>query len=231
MSNSAQLAEKAILEAKMQATDAIDQTLVKDVFIAFHGYYGVLFTSKYSTGEVNSDGKDKGILSTRKVWAHELQRFSRDTVGAAIDACKLENLKFPPSLPEFLAHCRAKQPSTAYKPTVPEIAMSQERRSAYARSAREINEKHNKRAMDKITGYVELPKGLDGLKQAIAGAVGAAGGDECKELLRLDRLFGIKTATHASHPQNPATPNPDKTVAPYQSNKEHSNEHSERHMR
>lgn len=198
MHNVAQLAEKAILGAKTQAADALDQTLVKDVFRAFHGFYGVLFTSKFATGEVNSQGKDKGILSARSVWTYELRKFSRDTVGAAIDACKIEFKKFPPSLPEFLEHCRAKHPRMAYKSAVPEIEMSQGLRSAYARSAREINAKHAQRAMDKITGYVALPKGLDGLKQAIAGAVSAAGGDECNELLRLDRLFSVKReAVHA----------------------------------
>lgn len=198
MHNAEQLAEKAIHGAKTQATDALDQTLVKDVFRAFHGYYGVLFTSKFSTGEVNGDGKDKGILSARTVWAHELRKFGRETVGAAINACKLAHKQYPPSLPEFLEHCQALVIRKVYKPAVPEIEMGQGLRSAYARRAREINAKHAKRAIDKMTGYVELPKGLDGLKQAIAGAVGAAGGDESKELLRLDRLFAVKQeAVHA----------------------------------
>lgn len=192
MSNVANLAEKAILGAKNQATDALDQTLVIDVFKALHAFYGVLFTSKFATGEINAEGKDRGIVSARNIWASRLQQFDRDTVKAAIAQCEIEHKQYPPSLPEFLDHCKARQIRPAYKPAVPEIGMSQGLRSEYAKRSREINEKHNQRAIDRKTGYVELPTGLDGLKQAIAGAVAAAGGDECKELLRLDRMFAPK---------------------------------------
>lgn len=198
MSNIAKLAEKAILGAKNQAADTLDKTLVSDVFVALHGFYGVLFISKFATNEVDSNGKDKGILSAKRVWASELARFDRDTVKLAIEACKTEHKQYPPSLPEFLDHCKARTIRKVYQPAVPEIGMSQGLRSEYSKCSREINEKHNQRAMDRKTGYVEVPTGLDGLKQCIAAAVGAAGGDECKELLRLDRLFAVKReAVHA----------------------------------
>ena len=38
-------------------------------------------------------------------------------------------------------------------------------------------------------GDIPLPAGLEGLKRAIANAIGTAGGDEARELLRLDRMF------------------------------------------
>jgi hypothetical protein len=193
MPNIAKLAEQAIKEAAAPA-GVPDQRLVKDVFIFFHGFYGTLFSAKYATGEVDAEQKDKGILSARKVWAHELRKFERETVREAIDACKLVHQKFPPSLPEFLQFCREAQPRATYRPAVPEIPMGQALRSEYARRAREINAKHDQRAITRQTGYIELPQGLDGLKLAIANAVSAAGGDECRELLRLDRLFAPKVA-------------------------------------
>lgn len=194
MRNVAELAQKAIHEAKNQAEDTLDKVLVSDVFVALHGFYGVLFISKFATQEVDSNGKDKGIVSAKRVWASELARFDRGTVGAAIEACKVEHKQYPPSLPEFLELCRARVIRKAYRPEIPAIEMGQPLRSEYARRAREINEKHDQRAIDRKTGYVEVPTGLDGLKQCIAAAVGAAGGDECKELLRLDRLFSVKVA-------------------------------------
>lgn len=192
MSNVIDLAQKAIHGAKNQAENTLEKVLVSDVFVALHGFYGVLFMSKFATGEVDSSGKDKGIVSAKRVWASELSKFDRETVGAAIEACKTEHKQYPPSLPEFLDHCKARQIRKVYQPTVPEIAMSQALQSEYAKRSREINEKHNQRVIDRKTGYVEVPTGLDGLKQCIAAAVGAAGGDESKELLRLDRLFAAK---------------------------------------
>jgi hypothetical protein len=67
--------------------------------------------------------------------------------------------------------------------------MSGELRSRYAAQARAINERHAAKQVAKVTGFKELPTGLDGLKQAIAGAVALAGGDEAATLRRLDRVL------------------------------------------
>lgn len=194
MLNVAQFVEKVIHQNINNGVgDQIqDQTLVKDVFRVFHGFYGVLFISKFATGQVNSQGKDKGILSARNVWAFELHKFDRVTVGAAIEVCKIMHQQFPPSLPEFLGHCKALQPRKTYQAVAPEIEMGQRLRSEYAKHARGINAKHANRARDRMIGDVEKPSGLAGLKLAIAAAVGAAGGDECTELLRLDRMLATK---------------------------------------
>lgn len=194
MSNVASLAEKAIHQNQNQATDVLDKTLVSDVFVAMHGFYGVLFISKFATNEVDSNGKDKGILSAKRVWASELAPFDRETVRAAIETCKTEHKQYPPSLPEFLDHCKARTTRKSYKPSVPEIEMSQGLRSQYARRAREINEKHDKRAIDRKTGYIELPQSLAGLMQAVAGAVGLAGGDEVAKLRSLESHFARVSA-------------------------------------
>lgn len=168
------------------------------VFRLMHGFYGNPFISKYATGmlvkseegQTNPDeGKDKGILSARKVWAESLQRFDEVVIVAAIEDCKKLHPKFPPSLPEFLVLCHANKPAQVYKPEVPAIGMSQELRSQYARKARGVNEKHAQKAMDARTGYVPVEPGLRGLFQCIANAVATAGGDEVAELLRLDRMY------------------------------------------
>lgn len=169
-----------------------DDTIVKDVFRALHGFYGTLFTSKFATGEADASGKDKGILSARMVWSHELQKYDRKTVSQALDSCKALHQEFPPSLPQFIALCAANAPRKVYTPAVPEIGMSQAARSVYAKRAREINLKRAHDAISQKVGYFEIQPGLGGLKSAIANAVATAGGDEGKELLRLDRLFPLK---------------------------------------
>lgn len=171
-----------------------DDTIVKDVFRALHGFYGTLFTSKFATGEADANGKDKGILSARMVWSHELQKYDRRTVAQALDSCKALHQEFPPSLPQFIALCAANAPRKVYKPAVPEIGMSQAVRSVYAKKAREINLRHANNAIAKRVGFIEIEPGLQGLKIAIASAVAAAGGDEVQELLRLDRMFSMKAA-------------------------------------
>lgn len=171
--------------ARTEHNDAI----VKDAFRALHGFYGTLFTAKYATGEVDSKGKDKGILSARMVWGYELRWYDRLTVGSAIDACRTAHPEYPPSLPQFVALCAASRPREPYRPAVPAIGMAPALRSQYARQAREINARHAAAAASRQTGDVELTPGLTGLKQAVARAVADAGGDEGAALLRLDRLY------------------------------------------
>jgi hypothetical protein len=172
----------------------LDTRAASIVFRMMHGFYGNQFASKFSSGDlVQTDGpdkgKDRGILSARKVWAYELRGYSDEVIGSAIEDCKKVHPKFPPSLPEFEQLCRANKPVEVYRPEIPAIGMSQELRGQYARRARAINEKHAQKAIDKRTGFVVVDPGLQGLFQCIANAVAAAGGDEAAELNRLDRLF------------------------------------------
>lgn len=176
-------------ESIKQPTPALPVDVVNNIFKVFHGFYGNLFLSKFSTGEVDAQGADAGIVSARQIWAHGLREFNPGTVKAALAQCMQEHPKFPPSLPEFVALCAANKPREVYRPAVPALEMSQSLKSAYSARAREINERHAQRAIDRKTGYVELPQTLDGLKAAIANAVATAGGDEVKELRRLDLMF------------------------------------------
>ncbi|MBU0807188.1 MAG: hypothetical protein KJ852_12065 [Gammaproteobacteria bacterium] len=166
--------------------------VVNNIFKVFHGFYGNLFLSKFSTGEVDPQGGDAGIISARQIWGHGLRDFDAGTVKAALAQCMDRHPEFPPSLPQFVALCAANKPREVYRPAVPALEMSQGLKSAYSARAREINERHAQRAIDRKTGYVELPQTLDGLKAAIANAVATAGGDEVKELRRLNVMFAPK---------------------------------------
>lgn len=165
-----------------------DESIVNNVFKVLHGCYGNLFLSKFASGVLDLKKRDLGVASARTVWAFKLRRFDEATVVRALDQCQERHPEFPPSLPQFLALCAACEPRKTYQPTNA-IGMSNELRSQYARQARAINAEHDARAVRRKTGFVALPDTLDGLKQAIASAVGEAGGNEAAELLRLDRMF------------------------------------------
>jgi hypothetical protein len=170
-------------------TQAQEEVIAQRVFRALHAFYGTLFMSKFSTGQCNEKGEDRGLLDTRLIWARSLRKYELHTVLAALTKCQSVHLEYPPSLPQFLALCEACKPTVVATKQSNVLQMSDSLRSKYASQARAINAKHDARLREARTGYREIPVGLDGLKQAIADAVHSAGGDECAELLRLDRLF------------------------------------------
>lgn len=162
-----------------------------NVFRVLHGFYGNLFLSKYASGKANQAGEDEGVVSARQIWAHGLREFDAVIVKSALGQCMERHPEFPPSLPQFVALCRANQPRGPVAQRNADgtlmIGMAPQLRSRYAAQARAINEKHAKKKAERKEGYVELPPGLDGLKQAIANAVYLAGGDEVATLSRLGR--------------------------------------------
>jgi hypothetical protein len=167
----------------------IQEADVKRVFMVMHGYYGNLFLSKFSTGSLDDKGEDQGIANARRIWAHGLKAFDAETIKAALRECQSRHPEYPPSLPQFSSLCAAMKPRATFNPGPAAIGMSGQLRSQYAARARAINEKHAERKARIETGYVPIAPGLDGLKQAIASAVGAAGGDEAKALRRLETMF------------------------------------------
>lgn len=190
------IAARAVGNASPDAHQAAVRTANK-VFKTMQGMYGSLFLSKFSTGKTGADGSDAGIVSARDVWAMALQRFDVATVVTALERLLSDFPEFPPSLPQFVALCHACRPRETYRPAQPAIGMSQAIRSEYAARAREINEKHAKRAVDRRLGAVVAVgslEGLDGLKSAIANAIANAGGDEVAALLRLDAMLSPKVA-------------------------------------
>ncbi len=149
---------------------------VNNVFKVLHGFYGNLFLSKFASGSLDASGQDQGVVSARQIWAHGLRDMDSVTVKAALAQCVERHPEFPPSLPQFMSLCRANQPRKTFETKA--LPMSGALASQYAKKAREAAVKGIRRH-----------KGLDLLKQAIADAVGAAGGDEAAELNRLDRMF------------------------------------------
>lgn len=172
----------------MQPEPVIAESDVNRVFAVLHGFYGNLFFSKFATGAVEG-GEDQGIANARRIWAHGLREYDADTIKTALRNCQVRHPEFPPSLPQFAGMCAAAKIRPSFSSSAVAIGMSDALRSKYARQAREINAKHEERARRRQTGERPLPAGLQGLKQAIANAIGTAGGDEAAALLRLDRLF------------------------------------------
>lgn len=160
---------------------------VKNVFKVLHGYYGNLFFTKFATG-VKDKGEDQGIANARRIWAHGLRPYDAETIQTALRNCQVRHPEYPPSLPQFAGMCAAAKIRTPWVAPLA-IGMSSTLRSKYAAAARAKNKAFAEAARQKLTGDAPLPAGLEGLKRAIANAVGAAGGDEARELLRLDRMF------------------------------------------
>lgn len=178
----------------MPAPEVIAEADVKRVFAVMHGFYGNLFFTKFATGAVEN-GEDQGIVNARRIWAHGLREYDAETIKTALRLCQVRHPEFPPSLPQFSGICAAAKIRPTYSSTAVAIGMSDKLRSKYAKQARAINAKHDERAARaRGIGARPLPPGLDGLKQAIADAIGAAGGNEAEALLRLDRMFAKESA-------------------------------------
>lgn len=101
----------AAAQAKPQQAD---QTHIRKLFMLLHGAYGNPFIAKFSSGERDADGKDKGIRSAMMVWAHGLSDFAPDVVEAAAKRYTLLYPEFPPNLPQFEAVCRSMAPRKTF---------------------------------------------------------------------------------------------------------------------
>lgn len=180
--------------ARRPQSQPLPADAVNNVFKVLHGFYGNLFLSKFATGQVTQSGEDQGVVSARQVWAHGLRDFDAATVKAALGQCLERHPEFPPNLPQFVQLCMANKVREVFKTDQPVLAMSNELRSKYATDAREKLLKARERMLERESGYVSLPKTLDGLKRAIAHAVACGGGDEAAELRRLDVMLSRRSA-------------------------------------
>lgn len=109
--------------------------VVRKLFMVLHGSYGNLFLSKFSTGEKDAEGRDKGIRAAMKVWDSKLANFAPDVVEAAAGRMTSKHPEFPPNLPQFEALCEAIQPRKTYAqevglPMLPEPKADPERVAA-----------------------------------------------------------------------------------------------------
>ncbi len=153
-----------------------------NVFRVMHGFYGNLFLSKFATGEVKADGGDGGVASARAIWAHGLRTFDVEVVKTALSRVMDAHPEFPPTLPQFVQLCKACAPRESFRFALPPVKPNPE----IAKKAL---------AATKASLATTAPAhGLDLLKQAIADAVRCAGGDEGRELARLERMFARAAA-------------------------------------
>ena len=178
------LVEIPVIKPASERTQANHTDDANNVFRVMHGFYGNLFLSKFATGEVTSNGGDGGVASARVIWAHGLRGFEVETVKTALARTMDTHPEFPPTLPQFVALCKACAPRQVYQHQAPALAMSPALRAERSKAARELALKHSPTTKTKTP-----PAGLQVLKLLIAGAVGLAGGDEARELMRLDRAY------------------------------------------
>ena len=176
-----------IEDFKPRATEAPNDT-ANNVFKVFHGFYGNLFLSKFVNGQMDADGVDQGVISARSIWSHGLRDFDLSTVKTALARTMDAHPEYPPTLPQFVALCKACAPRQVYQHHAPAIGMSAALQAEKSRVAREAALK----TVMWIPITAEKPEplvGLQVLKLLITEAVGLAGGDEAKTLMRLDREF------------------------------------------
>lgn len=113
MSDLATLARQAIHHA--QQAPQVEQPLqvnpvVRKLFMLLHGAYGNLFMAKFSTGEKDGQGRDKGIRAAMKVWESALAKYPADVIETAAGRLTAEHPEFPPNLPQFEKLCEAAMP-------------------------------------------------------------------------------------------------------------------------
>ena len=115
MTDVATLADNAVREAA-QSPQPTEQTstVIRKLFILMHGAYGNLFLSKFSTGEKDAQGKDKGVRAAMKIWDAALRKFPDDVLETAASRLSQAHPQFPPNLPEFERLCDAAAPRQTF---------------------------------------------------------------------------------------------------------------------
>ena len=88
--------------------------VVRKLFMLLHGAYGNLFSAKFSTGQRDAKGRDKGIRAAMKVWESALSRFPDEVIEAATGRLIVEFEAYPPNLPQVVKLCEAAMPRTTY---------------------------------------------------------------------------------------------------------------------
>ena len=110
----ANLAAKAINDNAAHQQSKGESPVIRKLFLLLHGSYGNLFTSKFSTGERDANGKDKGIRAAMMVWEAALSKYPPDVIEAAAARLTTECPEFPPNLTQFEAICKAVMPRKTY---------------------------------------------------------------------------------------------------------------------
>jgi hypothetical protein len=90
----------------------------KAVFVEFFNSYGTFWTSKFSTGVKDAQGRDKGVRMAMAAWDKALAKFDQATIEAGLHRWTSENTDKPPHLPQFLAACEVASKSMGRVPLV-----------------------------------------------------------------------------------------------------------------
>ncbi len=79
------------------------------LFERMQGMYGSLWVDRWRTGELDENGRDRGLLNAKLTWCADLGGFVEqpERITRALEACRHRAL--PPTLPEFLDLCRQAQ--------------------------------------------------------------------------------------------------------------------------
>ena len=88
--------------------------VIRKLFMLFHGSYGSLFLSKFSTGEKDAQGRDKGIRAAMKVWESKLAHYPQEVIETAAGRAVDLHAEYPPNLPQFETLCVAAMPRKTY---------------------------------------------------------------------------------------------------------------------
>lgn len=141
------------------------------VFNALQMRYGRVFVFRFWTGVRNENGNDHGVAKARNNWANYLSQFPDAVLVKALAQVLHSNRTLPPTLLEMAGRCDAIMRGEGVQ------------QDADA-------------DMDVDTELLSVA-GLDILKRAIADAVANAGGDEARELVRLDRMLVVPSTKTA----------------------------------
>ena len=181
-----QFSEKTADERKVESAQNAES-----VFMAFHGFYGTMFASKFAIGQLDENGMDVGTMNAKRTWAWGLRAFSNSTVKRALDSILSDPAsKFKSQIPhlgEFCALCREFAPVATLKPGTLALTTRPDPKARADRA--EKNRAMLARYRYKPEAEAAPTPGLDALKQVVAQAVGLAGGDEAAELHRLDLML------------------------------------------
>lgn len=125
MSDLATVAQGAIDTMREQGpADASGlQPGIRRVLLLLHSAYGAQFTSKFSTGQKDEHGKDKGLRAAMLQWQENLRGYPIDVVEEGVRRCIEANPQFPPNFPQIEAFCLAAMPRKTYQPAEPARAL------------------------------------------------------------------------------------------------------------
>lgn len=114
MHDVATLAQQGVHQAQSAPAPLQVAPAIRKLFMVFHGSYGNSFISKFSTGEKDKDGRDKGIRAAMKVWEAKLGKYPDGVIEVAAGRTGAAHPEFPPSLPQFEKLCDAAMPRKTY---------------------------------------------------------------------------------------------------------------------